>query len=76
MSRTNVEFAYCHVLSCTGMYQYVPGCTDLPDPVQVYRIPDGSVLGPDRLPPVWPEGRAGRRTGTGIPSPSRNVLVT
>ncbi len=33
---------YCHVLSCTGMYQYVLGCTNLPDPVQVYRpgIPD------------------------------------
>jgi hypothetical protein len=23
------------------MYQYVLGCTNLPDPVQVYRIPDG-----------------------------------
>ncbi len=31
---------YCHVLSCTCMYKYVLGCTDLPDPVQVYRIPD------------------------------------
>jgi hypothetical protein len=33
---------YCHVLSCTGMYQYVLGCTNLPYPVQVYRIPDES----------------------------------
>ncbi len=33
----------CRILvlsSCTDMYQYVPGCTNLPDPVQVYRIPD------------------------------------
>jgi hypothetical protein len=39
---TNVEFSYCYVTvpSCTGMYQYVPLRTNLPDPVQGYRIPD------------------------------------
>jgi hypothetical protein len=37
---TNVEFSYCYAPSCTGMYQYVPVCTNLPDPVQGYRIPD------------------------------------
>ena len=31
---------YWYVPVCTGMYRYVPVHTILPDPVQVYRIPD------------------------------------
>ena len=38
--RTFQEILYWHVPVCTGMYQYVPVHTILPDPVQVYRIPD------------------------------------
>ncbi len=45
--RTNVEFSYCHVQSCTGMHQYVQVCTNLPDPVQGHRIPD------DVYPLLW-----------------------
>ncbi len=33
---------YWHVPVCAGMYWYVPVHTFLPDPVQVYRIPDGA----------------------------------
>ena len=33
-----------NVLVCTGMYRYVPVHTILPDPVQVYRIPDAVTL--------------------------------
>ncbi len=39
--RTTVKFSYCLIQCCTGTYWYVPVCTDLPDPVQGYRIPDG-----------------------------------
>ncbi len=39
LPHTNVKFVYCHVPSCTGMYQYVLVNTNfkLPDPVQGYR---------------------------------------
>jgi hypothetical protein len=40
LSHAHVEFWYCHVQSCTSMYWYIPVHTNLPDPVQVYRIPD------------------------------------
>ncbi len=33
---------YTVLPQCTGTYWYVPVCTDLPNPVQVYRIPDAS----------------------------------
>ncbi len=39
-ARTTVKFSYCLVPCCTGTCWYVPVCTDLPNPVQVYRIPD------------------------------------
>ncbi len=45
--RTFQGILYSHVPVCTGtpvctcMYRYVPVHTILPDPVQVYRIPDG-----------------------------------
>jgi hypothetical protein len=38
--RTFKEILYWYVLVCTGMCRYVPVHTILPDPVQVYRIPD------------------------------------
>ena len=38
--RTIIEFLYWHVLVHTSMYLYIPVRTILPDPVQVYRIPD------------------------------------
>ena len=38
--RTFQEILYWYVPVCTGMYRYVPVHTILPDPVQVYRIPD------------------------------------
>jgi len=38
--RTFQGILYWHVPVCTGMYRYVPVHTILPDPVQVYRIPD------------------------------------
>jgi hypothetical protein len=43
--RTFQGILYWHVPVCTGMYLYVPVHTImiLPDPVQVYRIPDGGV---------------------------------
>ena len=41
--RWTARFSYCLVLCCTGTYWYVPVCTDLPNPVQVYRIPDACV---------------------------------
>jgi hypothetical protein len=37
---TFLEFLYWYVPVCTGMYRYVLVHTILPDPVQVYRIPD------------------------------------
>ena len=39
--RTFQGILYWYVLVCTSTYQYVPVHTILPDPVQVYRIPDG-----------------------------------
>ena len=41
--RTFQGILYSHVPVCTGIYQYVPVHTILPDPVQVYRIPDDAV---------------------------------
>ena len=38
--RTDQEFLYWHVPVRTGTYQYIPVHTILPDPVQVYRIPE------------------------------------
>ena len=38
--RTFLEILYWYVQVCTGTYLYVPVHTILPDPVQVYRIPD------------------------------------
>ena len=38
--RTFQGILYWHVLVCTGMYRYVQVHTILPDPVQVYRIPE------------------------------------
>ena len=38
--RTFQGILYWHVQVCTSMYRYVPVHTILPDPVQVYRIPD------------------------------------
>jgi hypothetical protein len=41
-----VRFSYCLIPCCTGTYWYVPVCTDLPNPVQVYRtrIPDDHIV--------------------------------
>ena len=38
--RTIQGILFWHVLVHTGLYRYVPVYTILPDPVQVYRIPD------------------------------------
>jgi hypothetical protein len=40
--RMTVRFSYCLIPYCTCTYWYVPVCTNLPNPVQVYRIPDVS----------------------------------
>jgi hypothetical protein len=37
---TGLDFVYWYVLVHTGTYQYILVRTILPDPVQVYRIPD------------------------------------
>jgi hypothetical protein len=42
--RTSVKFSYCLIRCCTGTYWYVPVCTILPNPVQVYRIPDDTMI--------------------------------
>jgi hypothetical protein len=38
--RTSTYWYVPSLHSCTGMYWYIPVRTILPDPVQVYRIPD------------------------------------
>jgi hypothetical protein len=52
--RTGQEFLYLHVPVHTSAYRYIPVHTILPDPVQVYRIPD-------ELHPLRTFGRRGRR---------------
>jgi hypothetical protein len=48
-----ILYWYVSVSVCTGMYRYVPVHTLLPDPVQVYRIPDGIFEGADGVSALW-----------------------
>ena len=43
--RTGQEILYLHIPVHTGTYRYIPVHTILPDPVQVYRIPDDIAQG-------------------------------
>lgn len=45
--RTVFKCMYRYIPVHTGTYWYIPVCTILPDPVQVYRIPD--VWNPDEV---------------------------
>ncbi len=64
---TNVEFLYWHVPSCTGMYWDILGRTNLPDPVQVYRIPDAGSKRAGRA----PASRPGQPSPGPLASPTR-----